>query len=52
MGRGDWQISTRTRILMTATREAFRLTAELDAWEGGQRVYTRNWDETIPRDHV
>ena len=52
MGRGDWQISTRTRILMTATGDSFRLTAELDAWEGGQRVYTRNWDETIPRDHV
>ena len=50
MGRGDWQISTRTRVVMTATRTHFRMTAELDAFEGGQRIYSRNWDETIPRD--
>ncbi len=52
MRRGDWEISTRTRIVMTATETHFRLTAELDAWEGDQRVYTRNWDETIERDQV
>ena len=52
MARGDWRISTRTRIVMTATKTHFRLTAELDAWEGDQRVYARNWDQTIPRDHV
>ena len=52
MGRGDWQVRTRTRIVMTSTRDTFRLTAELDAWEGDQRIFTRDWDETIPRDHV
>jgi hypothetical protein len=51
MGRGDWRVSTRTRIVMTATASEFRLTAELDAWEGDERVYSRNWDETISRDH-
>ncbi len=52
MGRGDWQVSTRTRVVMTATATEFRLTGELDAWEGEERVFSRNWDETIPRDHV
>ncbi len=52
MGRGTWQVSTRTRIVMTATATEFRLTAELDAWEGDERIYARNWDEVIPRDLV
>ncbi len=52
MGRGDWRISTRTRVVMTATATEFRLDGELDAWEGELRVYTRNWSEIIPRDHT
>jgi hypothetical protein len=35
---------------MTCSAESFRLTAEMDAFEGEQRVFSRNWDETIPRD--
>lgn len=31
--------------LIPATRRA-----ELD--EGGNRIYSKNWDRTIPRDHV
>jgi hypothetical protein len=50
MGRGDFQVRTATRIVMTATRENFLLHAELDAWEGDRRVYARNFDRTIPRD--
>ena len=50
MGRGDWQVRTRTRVVMTATATEFRLIGELDAWEGDQRVYSRDWDETILRD--
>jgi hypothetical protein len=52
MRRGDWRIHTATRIVMTSTAESFRLVAELDAYEGDQRVYSRNWDQSIPRDLV
>jgi len=52
MRRGDWRIHTATRIVMTSTAHAFRLVAELDAYEGDQRVYSRNWDQSIPRDLV
>jgi len=51
-GRGDWQVSSESRVVMTGTRDAFRLTASLDAFEGEVRVFSRNWDETIARDLV
>ncbi|WP_433868810.1 CocE/NonD family hydrolase [Saccharopolyspora sp. CA-218241] len=50
--RGDWSAGTVTRTTLTSTRTQFHLHAELDAYEGGQRVYSDNWDRWIPRDHV
>jgi putative CocE/NonD family hydrolase len=50
MGRGDIQVRTTTRIVMTTDAENFRLHAECDAYEGEKRVFTRNWDRTIRRD--
>ena len=50
--RGDWQVETRTRTVLTATREDFRLAATLDAFEGDAPVFSRTWDRTIPRDLV
>ena len=52
MSRGDWAIKTRTRTVMTSTRTSFVLHAELDAFEGEQRVFSRNWASEIPRDEV
>ncbi|WP_456269056.1 CocE/NonD family hydrolase [Kushneria sp. AK178] len=50
--RSDWQVHTRTYTRLTATAEAFRIQATLDAWEGDTRVYSQSWDERIPRDLV
>ena len=50
--RGDWEVHTLTRTLMTSDPENFRIRATLDAWEGDTRLYARTWDETIPRDLV
>ncbi|WP_136248063.1 CocE/NonD family hydrolase [Halomonas borealis] len=50
--RGDWQVRTLTRTLMTGDAENFRLRATLDAYEGETRVFAKTWDETIPRDLV
>ena len=52
MARGAWSIETRTRTIMTSTPAAFRLRATLDAYEGETRVVSKEWDSTIPRDHV
>jgi uncharacterized protein len=50
--RGDWKVETVTRTVLTSTPTDFRLHAQLDAYEGERRLVSRNWDHTIPRDHV
>jgi hypothetical protein len=50
--RGDWQIKTITRTVLTSNATNFFLRAELDAYEGDKRVYSQNWDTIIPRDFV
>jgi uncharacterized protein len=48
--RGDWDVRTLTTTKLTADRTSFRVRATLDAFEGDTRVFSRNWDETVPRD--
>jgi hypothetical protein len=50
--RGSWRVSAESNIVLTGDREAFRVNARLDAFEGDNRVFCRDWDERIPRDLV
>jgi uncharacterized protein len=50
--RGDWRVRTVTRTVMESDATHFKLTAELDAYEDGRRVFSENWYEEIPRDLV
>jgi len=50
--RGEWHVETRTRTVLTGTRDAFRLQATLDAFEGDARAFCQSWDREIPRDLV
>ncbi len=50
--RGDWQIETRTHTVLTCTPTRFVIDAELDAFEGERRVFSRNWHREVPRDLV
>ncbi len=52
LGRGDWQVRTTTRTVLTSDAEAFHIQADLDAFEGDKRVYVQSWDERILRDFV
>lgn len=52
LARNDWSVYTRTRTLLTADQNDFHLHAELDAHEGGERIYSRNWSYRIPRHYV
>ena len=47
--RGDWSIETHTRTHLSCTPTAFRLEAELEAFEGSERVFRRAWREEIAR---
>ncbi|MGO1549268.1 MAG: CocE/NonD family hydrolase C-terminal non-catalytic domain-containing protein, partial [Nesterenkonia sp.] len=50
--RGDWKVRTTTKTVLTSTPTDFHLSAELDAYEGDQRVLSKNWNTTIPRDFI
>jgi hypothetical protein len=50
--RGDWEIRTVTRTVLTSNTTEFRIRADLDAFEGDSRVYSKSWDERIERDLV
>ncbi|MDZ7673787.1 MAG: CocE/NonD family hydrolase [Acidimicrobiales bacterium] len=47
--RDDWSVETHTRTVVTCTATEFNVRAELDAYENDKRVFSRNWDENIPR---
>jgi len=50
--RGDWQVRTTTRTVLTCDPDNFYIHAELDAWEGDKRVFSENWDRRIGREFL
>jgi len=48
--RDDWEVTTLTRTILTSTRSHFRIRATLDAYEEDTRVFSKTWDESLPRD--
>jgi hypothetical protein len=47
--RGDWEVRTVTRTLLTSNANSFQLRADLDAYEGSSRFFARSWQAEIPR---
>ncbi|WP_237056735.1 CocE/NonD family hydrolase [Microbulbifer sediminum] len=50
--RDDWFVRTTTRTILTADADFFYIHAQLDAWEGDDRVFAENWQRKIPRDFL
>ncbi|MDE3720455.1 CocE/NonD family hydrolase [Nocardiopsis sp. N85] len=48
--RGDWRTRTETHTSLECTETVFRVHATLDAYEDEERIFSRQWTETIPRD--
>jgi hypothetical protein len=45
-----WDTTIRTRSAIGCTAEYYLLEADLEAFEGEERVFSRSWSERIPRD--
>ena len=52
MTRGEWDIRTESRTILTSSKDLFHLRAWLDAFEGETRVFAKNWSFDIRRDGV
>jgi hypothetical protein len=50
-GRGDWQTKTHTYTKITSDAAYFYLHAVSVAWEGGNQVFHRQWQQKFKRDH-
>lgn len=50
--RGDWSARTETHTTLECTETEFRVYATLDAFEGDERIFSRQWSENVPRDHL
>ncbi|QBQ53481.1 CocE/NonD family hydrolase [Nitrosococcus wardiae] len=50
--RGDWEIRIKARTCLSSDQDSFHLYADLEAYEGKTLVFSRRWEETIPRDRV
>ncbi|MGQ0564076.1 MAG: CocE/NonD family hydrolase [Gemmobacter sp.] len=44
-----WRVDTEVKVRMTATPDALRMTATLQAQENLAEVFRRDWDEAVPR---
>jgi predicted acyl esterase len=52
LSRAEWSVRTETRSAMRSTRESFHLTGRIEAFEDDRLVFERDFDETVPRDHI
>ena len=50
--RKDWSVKTITRTVLTSDEAYFFIRAELDAYEGDVRIFSKSWDEKVLRSHV
>jgi hypothetical protein len=48
--RDDWDVRVETRTELRCTGTDFLVDATLDGYEGDRRVFSRTWNETVPRD--
>jgi len=49
MHRGDWQIDTVSRTILTGDATRFHVSVALDAFEGETRVFSRSLSRDLPR---
>ncbi|HLY55705.1 MAG TPA: CocE/NonD family hydrolase, partial [Stellaceae bacterium] len=48
----DWDTRVETVVRIGATKETFLVRGELTAFDHGKQVFTRSWNEAIPRQFV
>ena len=50
--RGGWDARLETRIRMRCKRDHFLFDSDVDAFEGGERCFSRSFTHKIPRDNL
>jgi hypothetical protein len=50
--REEWDAKLETRIHMRMTRDHFLFDSHVDAFDGGQRCFSRSFTDKVPRDNL
>ncbi|KOG41148.1 CocE/NonD family hydrolase [Streptomyces decoyicus] len=50
--RDNWDVRVETRTVLRCNASEFFVDATLDGFENDRRVFSRTWNETLPRDHL
>ena len=50
--RGDWAVRTRAWSLMSSSQSDLIFTARVEAWEGEEKVFSRDFSSRVKRDHI
>ena len=50
--RDDWSVRTQTFAAMRCDEHSFHLTGRIEAYEGDELVFEKDFAETIARDHI
>jgi hypothetical protein len=50
--RGVWSTRTEAEVNFSATETTYEVTANLKAWDGETEFAQRNWQFSVPRDHM
>ena len=50
--RGAWSTRTEANIHFTVTEDSYHVRADLKAWEGETEFAERQWQFSVPRDHM
>lgn len=50
--RDDWDVEVYTRTVLSCDERNFYIHAQLDGYEDDYRVFSKNWNRVIPRDHM
>ena len=52
LSRGDWSVRTETFTSMRSDAKSFFLGGRIEAYEGAELVFERDFEEEIPRDFI
>jgi hypothetical protein len=50
--RKGWDVRVESTMTVSSTADAFLVATDLAAYEDGNRVYSRTWDDQLPRDGI
>ena len=49
LARGDWQVRTRSSLVLASTEWTFELSASMEAYEADELIMRRDFNFSIPR---